>query len=136
MAAFPWVEKLAELAADCAPDGWESVPNSGRTGKDNHGDVTFWAYHRYDGETNLDLEVYLVAFTYSQSEELPRCADNPDEAKVMINVCARFREEITDSTPLRVADHTFLAERIEPEFFPELTQILQHAYIVVETLNP
>jgi hypothetical protein len=121
MTRFPWLDKLTELSAQCAPDNW-TFHSSG----DNHG-ANVWRYHRYDEASNTDLYVELAVMTQRLS----------NDAHVEISVGAQVRQSEPRTFMAEVDRGTkrpLLHSAAQPEFLPQLAEILQQAYVEVERL--
>jgi hypothetical protein len=112
MTRFPWRVKLAELAEDCAPDGWELQDSSYRRGI-----VEIWRYQRHDKTTDTSLYVEISAIIIPMS----------DDASIQILVGSR--------EPNKSVGRCTLLHAANPEFFPELTKHLQDAYAEVKKLQ-
>ncbi len=119
MSSFPWLEKLADLLAECRPDGWKFLASGDRHGTD------VVVHHRHSEAKNADLYVELGVVPKSWTEDVV----------VTIRVAAVSADQ-RQGPDVNVAQRILFQDLIQPEFLPELALFLRHAYALAELLQP
>lgn len=123
MEKLPWLEKLAKLSAQSAPEGW----NLHRSSENSRSNIWSWTYHRYDRVAEIDRYVEL----YVEANEIT------NKAQVEIKIKANIRGPLSFDLPRQRGEgYTRLYPWADPDFLPKLDEPLRRAFQEAETLNP